>query len=138
MIKSKKIVLDSKGNFYSINISNRVEEYISSTGIQNGHIVLYYQHTSGSIVIFEQEAGVMVDIEDAFDRLFPKEIEYKHHMREVDDNGASHVRSLFLCPSITIPIIDGELALGKYQEIVIIDMQPQAKPRTLILQVAGE
>lgn len=138
MVKSKKIILDSKGNFYSINITDQIKEYVSNTGIHNGNVVLFYQHTSGSVIIYEQEAGVMVDIEDAFDRLFPKEIEYKHHMRNVDNNGASHVRSVFLSPSITIPIIEGELSLGKYQEIVVIDMQPEVKPRSLIIQVVGE
>ena len=138
MVITKKIIFDSLGNFYSINITKEVREYVSSTGIQNGNIVLFYKHTTGSLVIYEQEAGVMVDIEDAFNRLFPEEIYYKHHMREVDYNGASHVRSAFLNPSITIPIIEGKLALGKYQEIVILDMQPEPKPRTLILQVVGE
>ena len=53
-------------------------------------------------------------------------------------NGASHVRSIFTNPSITIPIIKGDLALGKYQEIMVIDMQPKAKQRSVILQVISE
>jgi len=80
----------------------------------------------------------MVDIEDAFNRLFPENMKYKHHMRSVDFNGASHVRSIFLDSSITIPVIEGDLGLGKYQEIAVIDMQPDPKPRTLILQATGE
>ena len=138
MIKSKKIILDSQGGFYSINITDQVKEFVSFTGISNGNVILFYQHTTGSVLVYEQEAGVMVDIQDAFDRLFPENIEYLHHMRGVDKNGASHVRSLFMNSSITIPIIDGVLALGKYQEIVILDMQPESKPRSLILQVIGE
>ena len=138
MIKSKKIILDSQGNFNSINITDLVKDFVASTGISNGSLVLFYQHTTGSVIVYEQEAGVMVDIQDAFDRLFPENIEYQHHMRAVDNNGASHVRSLFLNPSVTIPILDGNLALGKYQEIVVLDMQPESKPRSIILQVAGE
>jgi len=138
MIKSKKIILDSEGNFCSINISDLVKEFVSSSGISNGTVILFYQHTTGSVLLYEQEAGVIVDIQDALDRLIPENIEYLHHMRGVDKNGASHVRSLFLTPSITIPIIEGELALGKYQEIVILDMQSESKPRSLIIQVTGE
>lgn len=138
MIKSKQVILDSHGGFNFINITDQVKDYVSSMSVSNGNIVIFFQHTTGSVTIFEQEAGVMVDIEEAFNRLFPENIEYKHHMRKVDNNGASHVRSIFLNQSITIPIIDGQLALGKYQEIVVIDMQPEPKPRSLILQVTGE
>ena len=84
MIISEKIILNSRGKFFPINITEQVREFIKSKGVQNGNVTLFYQHTSGSIVILEQEAGVMVDIEDAYNRLFPEEIEYKHHMRGVD------------------------------------------------------
>jgi len=138
MIFTEKVVLDSRGDFYFLNITEQVRELVSQKGIQNGIVTLFYQHTTGSLLIFEQEAGVMVDLEDAFDRLFPEDIEYSHHKRAVDFNGASHVRSSFLNASITIPIVNGDLALGKYQEIVALDMQPDPKPRTLLIQVMGE
>ena len=59
-------------------------------------------------------------------------------MREVDDNGGSHVRSAFLNSSLTVPVMDGDLAIGKYQEIIILDLQSKPKQRDLILQVMGE
>jgi secondary thiamine-phosphate synthase enzyme len=138
MIISEKIILDSRGNFYIINITEQVRDFVSRKGVKNGIVTLFYQHTTGSLLIFEQEAGVMVDLEDAFDRLFPEEIDYFHHKRAVDFNGPSHIRSAFLNPSLTIPIKDGDIVLGKYQEIVALDMQPDPKPRTLIIQVMGE
>jgi len=72
------------------------------------------------------------------ERLFPQDKEFLHHMREVDDNGGSHVRSAFLNSSLTVPIFNGDLAIGKYQEIVILDLQSKPKQRDLIFQVLGE
>ena len=95
MIFSKSITIDSRGDFYCMNISPEVQSQITSTGVLNGIVVLFYQHTTGSLLIFEQEAGVMVDLEDTLDRLIPEDIEYKHHRRAVDYNGASHIRSTF-------------------------------------------
>jgi secondary thiamine-phosphate synthase enzyme len=138
MVKSKKILLNSQGNFHSINITEQVSDFVKSSGIKNGVAIVFYQHTTGVVMIYEQEAGVMVDLEDAMDRIFPDNKVFQHHLREVDDNGGSHVRSAFLNTSLTVPVIDGDLALGKYQEIVIVDLQAKSKQRSLILQVMGE
>ena len=86
-------------------------------------------------MLYEQEAGVMVDLEDAMNRLFPDDLAYMHHVREVDDNGCSHVRSAFLNSSLTVPIIDGDLALGKYQEIIVV--VSTAIRQTTIFDLAG-
>jgi secondary thiamine-phosphate synthase enzyme len=138
MVKTKKITLHSQGYFCAINITEEVREFVKSSGVCNGIAIVFYQHTTGVVMIYEQEAGVMVDIQDAMERLFPEDKEFKHHIREVDDNGGSHVRSAFLNTSLTVPVQDGDLAIGKYQEIVVLDLQSKAKPRDLILQVMGE
>jgi secondary thiamine-phosphate synthase enzyme len=138
MVKTKKITLHSQGYFHAINITEEVRGLVKSSGIREGVAVIFYQHTTGVVMIYEQEAGVMVDIQDAMERLFPEDKEFKHHIREVDDNGGSHVRSAFLNSSLTVPVLDGDLAIGKYQEIIVLDLQSKSKPRDLILQVMGE
>lgn len=138
MVKTKKLSLQSQGYLYSINITEEVRSFVKSSGIHEGMALVFYQHTTGVVMLYEQEAGVMVDIEDALERLFPQDKEFFHHMREVDDNGGSHVRSAFLNSSLTVPVMDGDLAIGKYQEIIILDLQSKPKQRDLILQVMGE
>jgi len=138
MVKTKKIFLNSQGNFHSINITEQVRDFIQSSGLKEGIVTVFYQHTTGVVMLYEQEAGVMVDLEDAMNRIFPDDRVFQHHMREVDDNGGSHVRSAFLNTSLTVPVTDGDLAMGKYQEIVIVDLQSKPKQRSLVLQVMGE
>lgn len=138
MVKTYTLSIESQGGFFSQNISDDVKEYVSQAGIRNGIVVVFYLHTTGGLVIIEHEAGFLVDIEDTLERLVPTNGEYAHHLRQYDMNGAAHVRNAFIPPSVVIPIIDGILKLGEYQDILLLDMQPDPKRRDIILQFVGE
>ena len=71
-------------------------------------------------------------------RIAPPDKEYKHHLRGWDANGAAHMCSALLGPSVTVPVLDGDLLIGAFQEIVVVDMEPSGKPRSFVIQVAGE
>lgn len=120
------------------NITHLVDDFVRSTGVQEGQLVVFYKHTTGSIIIGEHEVGVVADLERVLEAITPSDGKYLHHLREVDFNGYAHIRASLLPISITIPILNGELMLGTHQEIQVVDNQPEELPRFVVLQVMGE
>lgn len=134
-----KILEICPGAGYAVeNITHHVNEFVSVTGVQEGQLVVFYKHTTGSIIIGEHEAGIVADIERALEMLAPKDGEYFQHLRGIDFNGNAHVRAAFMPTSAIIPIHKGQLVLGTHQEIQVVDNQPEELPRYVVLQVTGE
>lgn len=138
MIQTKELTLHSDGIFEVINITEKVKDFVRSTGVREGKVIVYYRHTTGGVIIGEHEAGIIADLNETLEFLIPTNHEYKHHMRAVDFNGYAHIRSALLTISVDIPILDGDLLIGTYQEILVIDMQVNQEPRHVIMQVWGE
>ena len=138
MIFSEQIELESDGSFNVICITDKVKEILENTGIINGQAMVFYQHTTGGIVIGEFEAGIVADWRDMFERIAPLNYDYKHHMRGVDLNGHAHCRAAILPVQATIPVVNGKLVTGTYQDILVIDDQRSADPRYVIVQIWGE
>jgi len=137
-IHTTQLELYSEGNFTVINVTERIREFVNSTGIKQGQVLIFYKHTTGGVIIGEHEPGIIADIQDMFESIVPIAHDYKHHLRAVDFNGHAHVRSALLTISVTIPIQDGELLLGTHQEILVIDDQIEPLPRYIVIQVSGE
>jgi secondary thiamine-phosphate synthase enzyme len=120
------------------NITHLINEFVESTGVQEGQLVVFYKHTTGSVIIGEHEVGVVADLERVLEMITPSDGKYLHHQREVDFNGYAHIRAAILPISLTIPILAGRLTLGTHQEVQVVDNQPEELPRFVVLQVIGE
>lgn len=138
MVLTEKLTLVSEGGFYAINVTEQVRAVVKAAGIREGSALVFYRHTTGAVMIVEHDAGILVDLEDVLEKIVPVAYDYKHHLRGFDTNGAAHVRTALLSVSVTVPVVDGDLLLGTYQEIVVVDMEPEGRPRTVIVQVMGE
>ena len=138
MIFSEQIEVASDGHFNVINITRNVKEVLAKSEIVNGQALVFYQHTTGSVLISEFEAGIVADWKDMFERIAPSNYAYKHHIRAVDFNGHAHCRASIMPTQVTIPVLNGKLTLGTYQEILVIDDQVDKEPRYLIVQIIGE
>ncbi len=138
MIATRQLVLYSDGDFYTMNITEDVRAVVKDCRIREGLVAVFYQHTTGAIVVAEHEAGILVDLHDVLNHISPPGRSYWHHRRGADENGVSHVRAALLNASAIVPVLDSDLMLGTYQEILVIDMDPVARPRTVIVQVIGE
>lgn len=134
---TRELSLPSQGDFDVINITDRVRGVLQESEILEGSTLVFYKHTTGAILMVEHEAGMLVDLEDLLERIAPQGLEYKHHLRGYDSNGAAHIRTALLPISITVPVVDGNLALGTYQEILMLDMDPGEKTRNVLVQVSG-
>jgi secondary thiamine-phosphate synthase enzyme len=132
------ILFKTKGELDIKNITDEVNSIVEKSGIKFGTATVFAPGATAAISCIEYEPGLLQDFPDALDRLFPREIDYAHHLHWDDGNGYSHVRATMLGPSLVIPVIDGVLPLGRWQQIIFIDLDKPARDRKVIVQVMGE
>lgn len=121
-----------------IDVTPMVRDAIRGSEIRNGSVTLFIPGSTAALTTIEYESGVINDLKKAIDRLAPEDLYYEHNERWGDGNGYSHVRAALLGPSLHIPIIDGRLVLGTWQQIVLLDFDNRARERRIIVQVSGE
>lgn len=138
MIHTTQLDLDTSGNFSVVNITEQVREFVRSTGVIHGQVLVFYKHTTGAVMIAEHEAGIIADLQAMFERICPVDQHYFHHLKAVDFNGYAHMRSALLTVTVNIPVMNGDLLLGTYQEILVLDDQSDPAPRQVIVQIIGE
>lgn len=135
---SSYIDIPTKGFSDVIDITHRVEEILIESGIREGIVVAFVVGSTASVTTIEFETGVIEDLKDAIERLAPADIPYKHDKRWQDGNGFAHVRAALLKPGITIPVIDGSLTLGTWQQVVLLDFDNRPRKRRIVVQVVGD
>jgi secondary thiamine-phosphate synthase enzyme len=121
-----------------IDITGPVGQHLAQSGILHGAVNLFVPGSTGALTTIEYESGAIQDLADAIERLVPRDIPYAHDQRWGDGNGFSHVRAALLGPSLHIPVVEGRLSLGTWQQIVLINFDNRARRRRLIIQVMGE
>lgn len=138
MVYPATIQLNTKGFTDIIDITGRVESIVSSSGLINGSVTVFCKGSTGTVTTIEFEPGVIKDLQKAIEKIAPSNIPYEHDRRWGDGNGFSHVRAALMKPSLDIPLIEGKMALGAWQQIVFIDFDNRPRERSIIVQVMGE
>jgi secondary thiamine-phosphate synthase enzyme len=113
-----------------IDITGKVKEQLREAGVQDGICVISTKHTTTSIIVNENESGLMSDILDLLEKLVPAHSGYAHD--RIDNNADAHLKAVLLGSSETIPVIDGSLQLGTWQSIFLAEMDG---PRTRDVKV---
>ena len=121
-----------------IDLTDKVQDIVSKSGIENGLACIFVAGSTAAITTVEFEPGLVKDLNEAMDRLYPKGIDYEHHKRWGDGNGYSHVRASLLGPSLTVPIVDGKLLLGTWQQIVFLEFDNKPRSREVAVQIVGD
>lgn len=119
-------------------ITGLAEEKLETSGLREGSLNLFVPGATGSISTIEYEPGLQEDFPSALEEIAPKEARYKHHERWGDDNGSSHVRATLMGPGTVVPFSSGELLLGTWQQIVVINHDTRERKRKTILQFIGK
>jgi secondary thiamine-phosphate synthase enzyme len=114
-----------------------VQEQVQQTGVSAGLLTLFIAGSTAALTTIEYESGVVNDLRAAMERLFPSNLPYEHDRRWGDGNGYAHVRAAFLKPSLSIPIDQGRLQLGTWQQIVLLDFDNRPRQRRIRGQVLG-
>lgn len=128
-----------------IDITEEFEKAISDSSINNGIVTGFTKGGVAAITVLEFEPGIVNhDLKDALNKIAPYKdhdgnvIHYKHHETWHDDNGSSHIKSALLSPSLTIPIVDGQLEIGPWQNITLVECDTRNRTREVVFQIIGE
>ncbi|MDH4212916.1 MAG: secondary thiamine-phosphate synthase enzyme YjbQ [Candidatus Thorarchaeota archaeon] len=128
----------TKGDCDMVDITSRVEAVLQKSALTTGVCTIFCTGSTGSVTTIEYEDGLLKDFPEAMERIAPKGAEYKHDLRWRDGNGHSHVRASIVGPSLTIPFVNRQLAIGTWQQVVFIDYDNRPRDRSLEIVIIGE
>jgi len=138
MIHSDSIDLQTKGHADTYDLTERVQAIVDEGRIQRGVATVFTPSATSALTTIEFESGALADLRRALDEIAPVGQEYEHNLRWGDGNGHSHLRAALLGPSLSIPIQEGQLTLGTWQQILFIDFDVRARSRSLVVQIVGD
>ncbi len=138
MVVTEKMNIQTKGECDIIDITPDVERIMAQSGIESGTITVFISGSTAGVTTIEYEPGVVSDFRAVWDRIVPRDIQYKHDLRWGDGNGYSHVRASTLGPSLVVPFSNRALLLGTWQQIVVVDFDNRPRSREIVLQIMGE
>lgn len=110
---------------------------VIESGVRTGVLTVQMLGSTGAMTTIEYESGALKDLRRALDQIAPADADYGHNARWGDGNGFSHVRSALLKTSLSIPVMDGELALGTWQQVVAINLDNRERERELVAVLLG-
>jgi secondary thiamine-phosphate synthase enzyme len=119
-----------------INITDTVEEIVRKSGVREGMVLVSAMHITAGVYVNDAESGLIQDIDDWLDKLAPFGPDYRHH-RTGEDNGDAHLKSLLIHHEVIVPITDGRMDLGPWQQIYYAEFDGRRRKR-VIVKVMGE
>ena len=144
--KHKTLRYQTKELFDFIDLTNEIKSFIEESGVKNGLVNIQILHTSSALIVNENEPLLKEDIKRNLEKTASNKLKYKHDdfsIRIVNlcdnecKNGHSHCKAIHLLPSTTLNLIDGELQLGQWQKIMLIELDC-SRPRKVQIQILGE
>lgn len=121
-----------------VDLTPEVERAVGRSEVREGQAIVFVAGSTAAITTIEYEEGVLDDLREAVERLAPRDRVYKHDARWGDGNGYAHVRAALLGASLAVPVAEGRLLLGTWQQIVLLDFDNRPRRRKVIVQVSGE
>ena len=128
-----KYTFSTEGEIGFTDLTDRVQEAVSKSGVKNGLVHVFAPHATGVLIITENEYGLLSDIRAFLEKMIPKRKQYRH-----PSNAHSHLRSMLLPPDKTLPVIDGHVEFGTWQSLIFVETDVHPRRRTVIVQILGE
>ncbi len=119
-----------------INITTDIEKALAKSGIQEGFVLVSAMHITAGVYINDAEPGLIADIDEWLDKLAPLGPDYRHH-RTGEDNGDAHLKNLMIGPQVMLPITEGNLDLGPWQQVYYAEFDGRRRKK-LIIKIIGE
>ncbi|MDO9580966.1 MAG: secondary thiamine-phosphate synthase enzyme YjbQ [Bacteroidales bacterium] len=138
MVFGEKITISTKGFSDIKNITDKVKSIVSKSGIKDGLAGVFVIGATASVSTIEYEPALVEDVRQQLEEFVSSNKQTRHSQTWGDDNGFSHIRATFMGPGITVPISDGELVLGTWQQIIVIDHDNRPRSREVFIQIIGE
>ncbi|NUO78734.1 YjbQ family protein [candidate division KSB1 bacterium] len=138
MLTTMKISVSTKGFTDIKDLTPQVRQALRESGLQEGTATIFVSGSTAGITTIEYEPGLLEDLPTAFEKLAPMKARYTHDDTWHDGNGYAHVRAALLGPSLVVPFANGDLLLGTWQQIVLVDFDNRPRRREIVVQFAGE
>ena len=138
MIRSDTIRLNTRGQNDIHDLTSHLEDVVNASGIRTGSLTVFTPSSTSAITTIEFETGALEDLKRALEEIAPAKRDYRHNLAWGDGNGYAHLRAALLGPSLIVPLLDGRLALGTWQQVVFIDFDVRPRQRQIVVQVMGE
>ena len=133
--RNHQIFVNTTGGTDIVDITSKVESEVEKARVTDGAVTLFVPGSTGALTTIEFESGVVNDLKKAIERMAPEGITYEHNERWGDGNGYSHVRAAIFGASLHIPIVGGNLTLGTWQQIVLLDFDNRPRKRRIEVQI---
>lgn len=138
MIFKKEFNLKTKGNLDLIDITEKIEKIVEDSKIKEGVVFVFCPASTVAITSIEYEPNLVLDFKEFLRKLIPFEKEYHHHKTWGEENAPSHILSSILKPNFSIPIENGKMILGTWQQIVFCDFDIKPRERKVVVKILGE
>ncbi len=129
--------LDTPGNGHVVDLTEGVARIVRTAGVDRGLVTVFAVGSTVAVTTMEHEPGGVHDLQALLERLIPARDDYEHNVRNHDTNAHAHLRAAVIGASETIPVVDGQLALGTWQQIVLVDFDDRPRNRTVTVQVVS-
>jgi secondary thiamine-phosphate synthase enzyme len=129
--------LDTPGLGHIVDITEGVGRVVATTGVERGIVTAFAIGSTVALTTMEYEPGGVTDLQALLERLIPVAGDYEHNRLNGDTNAYAHLRAAIIGPSETVPLLDGRLGLGTWQQLVLIDFDDRPRTRTVTVQVVS-
>lgn len=133
----EELRLSTNGDGDVIDITGEVERVVAGAGIDSGLASVFVPGSTAAVTTLEHEPGGIHDLRSVLDRLIPANASYEHNRLNHDTNSHAHIRAAIVGPSVTIPVRAGQLRLGTWQQVVLVDFDDRPRERTVIVSVVA-
>jgi secondary thiamine-phosphate synthase enzyme len=134
-VHSAQIRISTEGNGDIIDITPGVQEIINTAGISDGLVNVFVAHSTAAVSLIECEPGGVRDLREVMERLIPSDQDYHHNRMAGDTNAHAHLRAAVIGPSEVVPLKDGRLQTGTWQQFVLVDFDDSPRQRTVMVQI---
>ncbi len=134
-VYTEHFLINTRGFTDIIDITEKVKAAVYQHNLKEGNVVVALAGSTASITTIEYEPGLVKDLPDVLDEIAPMDKEYHHDDTWHDGNGYAHIRAAMFGSSISVPLIDGALLLGTWQQIVLIDFDNKPRARNIYVQI---
>ena len=138
MVYSENFTIETKGRCDVLDITPRVENIVVASKIKNGQVLIFVTGSTAAVSTMEVGAELDKDLQHALEKIAPETGNYAHDQKWQDGNGYSHIRSTLIGTSEVVPLVNGELVLGNWQQLVLLDFDNKKRDRLVTVQIIGE
>ncbi len=136
-IHTHELHVSTRGDADVVDITAELQRVVGEAGIEAGQALAFVRGSTAAVATMEFEPGGVADLRAMLERLIPGEGDYEHNRLNHDTNSHAHQRATVVGPSEAVPVLGGRLAVGTWQQVVLIDFDDRPRERTVVVQVLG-